>query len=58
VSPHLHTHVIPRYKTEREFSGIMFRDERWGKNYVPYDKSFKVEKEILFKIRDEIKRKI
>ena len=58
ISPHLHTHVIPRYKTEREFSGIVFRDLRWGKNYVHYDKNFKVENVILFKIRDEIKDKL
>lgn len=58
TTAHLHTHVIPRYKGQREFSGIVFRDERWGRNYAPYDKNFKVVSEVLFKIRDEIKENI
>ncbi|MDP2665092.1 MAG: HIT domain-containing protein [bacterium] len=30
---HLHGHFIPRYSSPREFEGVTFTDERWGKNY-------------------------
>lgn len=33
-SPHLHCHVIPRYRAPREFAGETFIDKKWGKN--PY----------------------
>lgn len=52
--PHLHVHVIPRYASPRTFDGITFTDERWGKNYAPYDKSFTVPEATLFRIRDEL----
>jgi len=55
VTPHLHTHFIPRYSSKREFLGLIFIDERWGKNYAPYNKEFKVSEENLIKIRDAIK---
>lgn len=55
VTPHLHMHFIPRYKSSRIFEGIEFKDERWGKNYAPYDYDFKVSEDILTKIRDAIK---
>lgn len=35
VVPHLHFHFIPRYKEKREFEGVDFIDERWGRNYAP-----------------------
>ena len=56
VSPHLHTHVIPRYSSPREFKGIVFTDKRWGQNYAPYDKEFKISEEILMQIKDSIKK--
>jgi diadenosine tetraphosphate (Ap4A) HIT family hydrolase len=55
VSPIIHVHFIPRYKDVREFNGQLFYDQRWGKNYAPYDRSFIIEESILFKIRDTIK---
>ena len=55
VSEKIHIHLIPRYKEAREFSGMMFNDARWGKNYAPYDRSFVIEQSILFKIRDALK---
>lgn len=58
VAHHLHTHFIPRYKEERELFGVKFIDDRWGKNYAPYNRDFKLDKEILFKIRDLIKEKL
>ncbi len=27
--PHLHCHLVPRYKKERVFEGIVFKDTRW-----------------------------
>jgi len=53
---HLHVHIIPRYKAPRMFDGITFTDTRWGKNYAPYDKAFKVPKETLMSIRDKIQQ--
>jgi diadenosine tetraphosphate (Ap4A) HIT family hydrolase len=52
VSPDIHVHIVPRYKESRTFAGVVFTDTRWGKNYAPYDRSFVVEEEVLFKIRD------
>lgn len=54
VAVHCHVHVIPRYKVPREFEGITFVDNRWGKNYVPYDRDFQVPEEVLEKLRDTI----
>jgi len=58
VSPHLHTHIIPRYSTSRVFEDIDFIDERWGKNYAPYNKEFKTPEEVLIKIKDAIKNEL
>lgn len=58
ISNHLHMHFIPRYKSEREFEGIRFKDERWGKNYAPYDYGFKISELGLIKIRNAIKEKV
>jgi len=54
VSPKIHVHIVPRYKEAREFSGAIFVDTRWGKNYAPYDRSFVIEETILMKIRDAL----
>ncbi len=54
TSPHLHTHVIPRYKDKREFMGIIFKDERWGRNYAPYDREFKLTESKLLEIKNRI----
>src|SRR5688572_30681845 len=32
---HGHLHLIPRYKEPREFMGVSFVDDRWGKNSAP-----------------------
>jgi diadenosine tetraphosphate (Ap4A) HIT family hydrolase len=47
---HLHVHFIPRYATKRIFHGMEFTDSRWGKNYEPYDRSFKTNENVLLKI--------
>ncbi|MFB6217290.1 MAG: HIT family protein [Candidatus Aenigmatarchaeota archaeon] len=54
---HLHLHVIPRYRDEREFDGVIFRDERWGHNYKPYpefDITEDTKDSILDVLREEI----
>jgi diadenosine tetraphosphate (Ap4A) HIT family hydrolase len=58
ITPHLHTHFIPRYSSKREFGGVTFIDEKWGQNYAPYNKDFKVPKETLMKIKEAIKLEI
>lgn len=58
VSEKIHVHFIPRYKEKREFSGLIFTDFRWGKNYAPYDRSFILDESILFKIRDVLKEQL
>jgi len=57
-TPHLHVHVIPRYKEKREFEGKAFADENWGTHYMPYDRNLEYSKELLFKIRDSIKEEL
>lgn len=53
-----HMHIIPRYRLARVFQGEMFRDERWGQNYAPYNYDFKVSEEMLQKIRRKIMAQI
>lgn len=55
TSEKIHVHFVPRYKDVRQFSGVVFNDSRWGKNYAPYDHSFVLEETVLFKIRDALK---
>lgn len=58
VSPHLHIHIIPRYKTSRVFDGVEFNDGIFGKNHSFYDRDFKTSEETLFKIRDTLKSRL
>lgn len=51
---HLHGHFIPRYKNEREYGGIIFKDELWGHNYKT-NKSFVTPPEVLEKIKLQMK---
>ena len=50
---HLHGHFIPRYASEREFGGVVFKDKRWGHNYQT-DHDFKIKDELAEKIRVKI----
>lgn len=52
ISSHCHLHLIPRYREPRNFAGLQFVDTRWGQNYAPYDRNFKVPKATLQKIKD------
>lgn len=58
VTPHLHTHIIPRYTSIRQFGGIEFEDKRWGQNYAPYDENFKLTEAQLANIRNAIAREL
>lgn len=58
VTPHLHVHFIPRYRTPREFSGQTFNDERWGQNHAPYDKSFSIPRPVFDEIKGAITREL
>lgn len=55
TSSRIHVHIVPRYKDPREFQGKVFTDTRWGKNYAPYDRSFAIDPETLYEIRDALK---
>ncbi|MCB1075084.1 MAG: HIT domain-containing protein [Simkania sp.] len=57
-SPRIHVHIVPRYQKPREFQGKIFTDTRWGKNYAPYDRSFVIDEETLYNIRDALKAKM
>ena len=59
TSPAIHVHIIPRYQDPREFSGVIFKDARWGSNYAPYDRSFELEEFVaphLWKLLFELDR--
>ncbi len=58
TSPVIHVHIVPRYKEPREFAGLNFKDTRWGQNYAPYDKSFVIDQDVLFQIRDALKEQL
>ena len=58
VVPHLHLHVIPRYKDKRTFGGLEFVDDRWGQNYSPYNTEFKIPDSVLDKLKESIKEKL
>jgi diadenosine tetraphosphate (Ap4A) HIT family hydrolase len=57
ITPHLHMHFVPRYKALREFDGINFADELWGKNYYNAPKKL-LESKILQGITEAIKSNI
>jgi diadenosine tetraphosphate (Ap4A) HIT family hydrolase len=54
---HLHVHFIPRYSSERSFQGMKFSDVRWGKNYEPYNRDFKLSDEALNEIKTALQNK-
>lgn len=58
TSEKIHIHCVPRYKEPREFNGKVFVDERWGKNYAPYDRSFILKEEELLAIKNCLKNEL
>lgn len=53
IDRHLHAHFIPRYASVREFSGIVFEDKLYGKNYKN-DPDFKIPETVLMEIKARI----
>lgn len=53
IDRHLHAHFIPRYASIREFSGIVFEDKLYGKNYKT-DPDFKIPEMVLMEIKARI----
>ena len=47
---HLHGHFFPRYSTEKEFEGVVFKDATWGHNFA-LDKNFVTPPHVLEKVR-------
>ena len=54
----LHIHVIPRYKTKREFFYTNFNDNNWGHNYAPYDRSFSLNDSVVLSIKKVIQEEL
>lgn len=54
---HLHCHMIPRYKDEREFNGHKFRDTRRGHNWL-FDESVITSKELLQAIKTKLQENL
>jgi|SRR3989344_4662542 len=52
-TPHLHFHIIPRYKDKREFNGVVFEDVDFGTFATAKNE---VSEDILVAIRDEIRK--
>jgi diadenosine tetraphosphate (Ap4A) HIT family hydrolase len=54
--PHLHMHVIPRYKEPRSFNGKEFEDEYWNQTYSQSYERVKLDeenrKELIQTMRD------
>lgn len=54
---HLHMHLIPRYKDDRIFENIKFKDEHWSHN--PFSNNeFKISNEVFNKIKNKIKENL
>ena len=54
---HLHCLVVPRYKNEREFNGQIFKDPRWGYNWL-LDESIITSEEMIEAVKQKIKENI
>jgi len=54
-APHLHGHLIPRYRNPRQFDGSVFEDKVWGKNPAFYDREADVPLVTKLGIRDIIR---
>lgn len=52
---HLHCHFIPRYSGDREFAGVVFKDDRWGHHYKKQSDNFVTTAETLEKVCLELR---
>ena len=55
--PHLHAHLIPRFKEPKHFYDIEFVDPNPKGNYSPYPKR-EISLEVILKIKEDIGKKI
>ena len=57
TDPHVHVHLVPRYRSERWFEGVRFVDSNFGKRYSnagPTD----LPEETLLKLRDGLRHEM
>ncbi len=53
--PHLHGHIVPRYKNSKKFMDLVFTDKFYGKHYKT-DNNFVTTEKVLLSVRDQIKK--
>lgn len=53
---HGHMHFIPRFRGPRDFAGVSFSDRRFGRNPLSSYESGGPNDEVVFAIRDELRR--
>lgn len=58
VTPHLHVHIIPRYKALRHFERQTFKDTRWGDNFAPYDQNFVLSTHVRLRLKQRIREEL
>ncbi len=58
ITKHLHIHLIPRYNHSVNFEGYLFKDELCGKNHSFYPRDFKIDENLLEKIKNKIIEKL
>ncbi len=58
IAPHLHLHLIPRYSSKKKFAGMVFEDERYGKNYAPYNYDFKTPEAVLAQLKNILRQEL
>ena len=58
VTPHLHVHIIPRYRTLRLFENQTFIDKRWGENFAPYDPNFVISPHVRLRLKQVIRENL
>lgn len=54
VTRHLHCHIVPRYRESRTVNGIIFTDERFGKNWQ-LNPDFQIPDDVFQEIRSRMK---
>jgi diadenosine tetraphosphate (Ap4A) HIT family hydrolase len=55
--PQLHLHAVPRYRSKREWGGVVFMDSRWGANWAPSAES-PLMPEQVYSLADWLRAKI